>query len=178
MNEINILDKSFKLYIKYEEIETKIKNLAKEIEADYGDKDPVFICILNGSFMFAAELMKNLNIPCKITFLKLASYSGTQSTGKVKQLLGLNEQIEGKPVIVIEDIVDTGNTIMEIVNALKEEKPQEIVISTLLLKPLAYNNQYPIKYKCFEIPNDFIVGFGLDYNSYGRNLKDIYVIKQ
>lgn len=176
MNEIKILDKVFKQYISYNEIKKRIKKLALQIETDYGDKDPIFISILNGSFMFAAELFKNLNIPCNITFVKLASYQGTQSSGKIKELVGFNEQIEGRTVIVIEDIVDTGNTIIDIVKDLESKNPKEIVICTLLLKPEAYNNSFPIKYRCFEIPNDFIVGFGLDYNSYGRNFKDIYVI--
>jgi hypoxanthine phosphoribosyltransferase len=132
--------------------------------------------ILNGSFMFASDLYKEITIDSQITFLKLASYQGTGSTGTVKRLIGINEDIKDKTVVVIEDIVDTGNTLESIIKQLKGYEPKEIIFVTLLFKPDAYKKDFKIDYFAFEIPNDFIVGYGLDYNGYGRNIKDILVI--
>jgi len=176
MEKVKVHDKYFEMFISQEEIETRIKKLADVMNKDLADKNPLFLGILNGSFMFAAELFKNLSIDCSISFLKLASYQGTSSSGNIKQLIGLNENLSGRTVVIIEDIIDTGITMEDIVKQLKGFDPERILIASLLLKPEAYNNCYPVNYCCFEIPNDFIVGYGLDYNGYGRNLKHIYKI--
>ncbi|PLX06075.1 MAG: hypoxanthine phosphoribosyltransferase [Marinilabiliales bacterium] len=176
MDKVQVHDKHFSLFIENKEIEKRISDLALKINNDLKDKNPLFLGILNGSFMFAGELFKNLNIPCGISFLKLASYEGTSSTGKIKRLIGLNEDIKGRTIVILEDIIDTGITIDNIVKQLKGYEPAEIKIATLLYKPEAYNDMYKIDYFCFDIPNDFIVGYGLDYNGYGRNLKHIYKI--
>lgn len=178
MQKVKVHDKNFSLFIENQEIESRIKNLANQMSDDLNGKDPLFLGILNGSFMFAGELFKHLDIPCGISFLKLASYEGTSSTGKIKRLIGLNEDIKGKTVVIVEDIIDTGITIDNIVKQLKGYEPAEIKIATLLYKPEAYNDSYKIDYFCFDIPNDFIVGYGLDYNGFGRNLKHIYKISE
>jgi hypoxanthine phosphoribosyltransferase len=178
MEKVKVYDKSFDLFITNEEIEKRIKELAIKMNKDLEGKNPLFLGILNGSFMFASELFKNLNIDCSISFLKLASYQGTSSSGNIKQLIGLNENLSGRTIVIVEDIIDTGITMENIVMQLKGFEPKQILISTLLYKPNAYNNCYPIDYYCFDIPNDFIVGFGLDYNGFGRNLKHIYKISE
>jgi len=178
MSEIQILDKKFKPYISSEKIQEKISELAQKLNKELKGKDPIFLGILNGSFMFAADLYKQITEPSQITFLKLASYQGTGSTGKVKRLIGINEDIEGKTVVVVEDIVDTGITLEQIVKQLKGYEPKEIIIVTLMYKPESYSKDIPVDYYAFSIPNDFIVGYGLDYDGYGRNLADIYVISE
>lgn len=178
MENIKVYDKKFSPYISNQEIEERIKAMADKISVDLKDKNPLFLGILNGSFMFAGELFKNLDIDCGISFLKLASYEGTSSSGKIKRLIGLNEDIKDRTVVILEDIIDTGITIDHIVKQLKGYEPSEILIATLLVKPEAYNDMYKIDYYCFDIPNDFIVGFGLDYNGFGRNLKHIYKISE
>lgn len=178
MNKIKLHDKYFEPYLDQKEIEASIKQMADKMNSDLAGKNPIFLGILNGSFMFAAELFKNLNIDCSISFLKLASYQGTSSSGNIKQLIGLNENISGKTVVILEDIIDTGITMENIIKQLKGFDPEKILISTLLYKPNAYNNCYPIDYYCFDIPNDFIVGYGLDYDGFGRNLKHIYKISE
>lgn len=176
MEKVQVLDKQFEFYLSYEEIDSKIQLLANKINKDLAGKDPIFICILNGAFMFAADLLKKLTIDCSISFLKMASYSGVGSTGTVKQLIGLNENISSRTVVIVEDIIDTGLTIENIIKQLNAFDPKEILIASLIVKPDSYNGVYPIDYYCFQIPNDFIVGYGLDYNGYGRNLKNIYQI--
>lgn len=178
METVKVLDKNFKMYIDNQTITNKIIEMANKMNNDIKDEDPVFLGILNGSFIFIGELFKHLNFPCKISFLKLASYEGTSSTGKVKQLIGLNEDIKGKTVVILEDIIDTGKTMDILVKQLSEYQPSKILISTLLYKPEVYNNKYPINYYCFDIPNKFIVGYGLDYDGYGRNLDSIYQIAE
>ena len=177
MDQIRIRDREFKLYISNEKITSVIKDMAEKMRPDLQGKDPLFVCVLNGVFMFAAELIKSINlIESEITFVKMASYKGTHSTGIIRQLIGLNENIVGRTVIVVEDIVDSGSTIENIINQLKEMHPGEIKIAALLLKPDALVKEVKIDYVGMEIPNDFIVGFGLDYDGYGRNLKDIYSV--
>ncbi len=176
MNTVQILDKKFKTYLTEKEILGRIKDLAEKINEDLKGKDVIFLGILNGSFMFASDLYKDITIDSQITFLKLASYSGTSSSGKIKRLIGINEDIKDKTVVVIEDIVDTGNTLDSIFKQLNGYEPKEIKLATLLFKPDAYVKDFSIDYACFEIPNDFIVGYGLDYDGYGRNLRDIYKI--
>jgi hypoxanthine phosphoribosyltransferase len=178
MEKVTIKDKTFRMFIPYEKISASIDSLAEKINADFkGCEDvPVLLCVLNGSIMFMGELMKRLNFNCQIISTKLTSYEGTNTTGKVKQALGLTSSIEGRRVIIVEDIVDSGNTIVELKRILQENKAAESKICTLLLKPDAYKKDIKIDYVALEVPNDFIVGFGLDYDELGRNLKDIYTL--
>ena len=178
MEKITLKDKTFKLSIPYERISAAIDNVAEKINNDFkGSEDiPVLLCVLNGSIMFMGELMKRLEFDCQIVSTKLTSYDGTSSTGKVKQALGLTADLTGRRVIVVEDIVDSGNTIVELKRILKEAGAAESRICTLLLKPDAYKKDIALDYVAMEIPNDFILGFGLDYDEYGRNFKDIFVL--
>ena len=178
MEKVTLKDKTFKKFISYEKIAASIDVVAEKINADFqGCTDlPVLLCVLNGSIMFMGELMKRLNFNCQIISTKLTSYEGTNTTGKVKQALGLTSSIEGRRVIIVEDIVDSGNTIVELKRILQENKAAESKICTLLLKPDAYKKDIKIDYVAMEVPNDFIVGFGLDYDELGRNLKDIYTL--
>lgn len=177
MKQVKIHDKTFELYIPYEKIRSVIEEMAEKMNSDFKDKKPLFVCILNGSFMFAAELFKRINlVETEISFVKLASYDGDKTTGKVKQLIGLNESIDGRTVVILEDIVDTGITIENIMEQLANLNPKEVKIATLLLKPDALQKKVQLDYVGLEIPNDFIVGYGLDYNGYGRNLIDIYSV--
>ncbi|HAN18457.1 MAG: hypoxanthine phosphoribosyltransferase [Bacteroidetes bacterium GWC2_33_15] len=179
MKKIKLKDKEFGVSIPSEDIQKVIVNLAKKINTDFKDAEiPLFISILNGSFMFTADLLKHIDFNCEITFLKLSSYQGTSSTGNVKELIGINENIKGRKIIVLEDIVDTGITLEQIVNELEKYNPEEIRVSTLLFKPAAYQKNINIDYVGMEIPNDFIIGYGLDYDGLGRNLADIYTLIQ
>ncbi|MCF6240059.1 MAG: hypoxanthine phosphoribosyltransferase [Bacteroidales bacterium] len=173
---VKILDKEFDIFIHHDQIQEAIEKVAKRLNNDLAGKDVIFLGILNGAFMFASDLYKNISFPSQISFLKLASYVGTSSSGKVKRLIGINEDIQNKTVVVIEDIIDTGFTMENIIKQLKGYEPAEIKIATFLFKPDAYQTGKPIDYIGMEIPNDFIVGYGLDYNGYGRNLKHIYKI--
>lgn len=177
MRQVKIHDKYFEVYIPYEKIRSVVEKMADQMNSDLAHKKPLFICILNGSFMFAAELFKRIElIETEISFVKLASYHGDKTTGTVKQLIGLNENIEGRTVVILEDIVDTGITIEHILEQLRELNPKEVKIATLLLKPDALQRDVQLDYIGLEIPNDFIVGYGLDYDGYGRNLLDIYSV--
>lgn len=176
MSIIKIKDKTFKTSIPETQILERVKAVADRINTDMADKNPLLIAMLNGSFVFAADLMRMINIPCEISFVKMASYEGTSSTGKVKQLLGLNEDIKGRTVIIVEDIVESGLTMKSLLDTLHEQEPAEIHICTLLLKPECLKVPLDIKYVAIEIPNDFILGYGLDYDQQGRNLRDIYTV--
>lgn len=176
--EIRVFDKVFQVFLKHEEILNRVEEMAMQMNNDLKGKNPLFLGILNGSFMFASDLFKNLDIDCNISFLKLASYAGTSSTGKIKSLIGLNEDIKGKTIIIMEDIVDTGITLEHIIKQLKGYEPGEIKICTLFFKPEAYEKNIELDYVGFEVPNFFIVGYGLDYNGYGRNYKHLYKIKE
>lgn len=176
MNEIQIKDKKFTLSITDKEIQEAVKLVAQAIDRDFLDKNPLFICVLNGAFMFASDLMKSVNVPSEITFIKLSSYEGVYSTGVVKEIIGLNESVVGRNVVVIEDIVDTGITMERILSSLRAKGANEIKIATFLQKPDALQRDIQIDYIAMKIPNDFIVGYGLDYDGYGRNLKDIYTV--
>lgn len=174
---INVGGKVFQLYIPYERIEEEIARLALRISQDYAHKpDPLFLGVLNGSFMFLAEMMKNFENPCEISFVKLVSYSGTRSTGAVSELIGLSTDVRGRHIIVVEDIVETGESIESLVRSLIGHEPASIEIATLLFKPGCYKKQIPVKYAGFSIPDDFIIGFGMDYDQKGRNLRDLYKI--
>ena len=176
MKTVQVLDKKFALSIPEEKILAEVKRMAHEINENEEGKDVLFVAILNGSFMFASDLMKELEIPAPITFLKLASYEGTETTGNITKLIGLNESLEGRTVIILEDIVDSGITITNVVEMLKKLNAKEVKIATCFFKPNAYKGVYPLEYTGMVIPNDFIVGYGLDYNGYGRNLREIYTL--
>ncbi len=177
MKQVKIHDKDFQLFIPYEKIRAAVEKMAESMNRDLAGKNPLFVCILNGSFMFAAELYKRIElVETEISFVKLASYAGQQTSGEIKQLIGLNEKIEGRTVVVLEDIVDSGLTIEHIQEQLQHLNPKEVIIATLLLKPDALKKKVNLDYIGMEIPNDFIVGYGLDYNGYGRNLIDIYSV--
>lgn len=176
MNQVQLKDKKFSLFIEEEKILASIVALAEKINIDYKDRKPLFIGVLNGSFMFASDLLKNIDLDCEISFIKVSSYEGTASTGKVSDLIGLNQDITGRDVIIIEDIVDTGNTIENINKSILEKKPASVKFATLLLKPDVYKKDIKLDYVAITIANDFIVGYGLDYDGLGRNLRDIYKI--
>jgi hypoxanthine phosphoribosyltransferase len=176
MSSVVIHGHTFKTKIKSTEIQKAVTDLAKQINKDLKDKKPLFLAVLNGSFIFAADLMKKVTIPVEISFVKVASYDGTASTGKIKQLIGIDEDLKGRTVVVIEDIIDTGTTIENVVKQLKALGAAEIKIATLLFKTAAYTKTIPIEYAAIVIPNDFVVGYGMDYNGLGRNLKNIYVL--
>ena len=176
MRETVILDKKFREMISGEAISKRIDEMATEINLDYKGKNVVFLGILNGAFLFAADLFKKIDLKARISFVKLASYQGTRSSGSVKELIGWNEDIKGMEVIVLEDIVDTGHTLELIVGELKIRKVSGVKIATLLLKPDAYKKKIPVDYVGFRIPNDFVVGYGLDYDGYGRNLPSVYTL--
>ena len=178
MGKIIIKDKTFKPYISAEELHTSISNVANEINTQYSGKSPIFIGVLNGSFMFMSDLLKEINLQCTVSFVKLASYEGTTTTGKVNELIGLNEDLEGQDIILVEDIVDTGNTLVKLYEILQNKKVNSIKIASLLFKPEAYHKPYPIDYIGKEIPNAFVLGYGLDYDGYGRNLSSIYVLDE
>jgi hypoxanthine phosphoribosyltransferase len=171
---IQVLDKKFQPYIKAEQIQEQIDRLAKEINEDYAGKKPLFIAILNGSFMFASDLFKAITVDAEICFIKLASYKGTKSTGNVITSIGLDEPLNGRHVIVIEDIVDTGKTLTEFLPQLTNQQPASLKIAALLHKPEALTHPINIDYLGFNVPNKFLLGFGLDYDGLGRNLKEIY----
>ena len=176
METIKVLDKEFKLYIKQEEIETVIKDIANQINAEYKDKNPLLLVMLNGAFMFASQLFKELTIDCETSFVKYASYDGTQSTCEVKELIGLNSSLEGRDVIIIEDIIDSGFTMKCLIQKLEAMKVSSVKIATMLFKPNAFKFDYKIDYIGMNIGNEFIVGYGLDYNQHGRNYGSIYKV--
>lgn len=176
MKEVRIHDKNFRIMVSSQKIQKGISEVAKKINLELKGKTPLFICVLNGAFIFASDLLKKINIKCEISFVKLASYHGTTSSGEVKTLIGLDENVKNRTVVILEDIVDTGLTLETIVKQLRVFEPKEIKIATLLLKPDAYKKNIPIDYAALEVPNNFLVGFGLDYDGLGRNLEDIYVL--
>jgi hypoxanthine phosphoribosyltransferase len=178
-NTIQLHDRTFRVMIPADEIELAVERVAVRINADYHDrKEPLFIGVLNGSFMFMSDLMKKIDFRCELSFVKLASYSGTSSTGEINSLIGLDGSIEGRDVIVVEDIVDTGTSIEHLIAELQKRHPASIRICTLFFKPAAYTRSIPIDYAALEIGNEFIVGYGLDYDQLGRNLKDVYVVTE
>ena len=176
METIRIKDKQFKTFITEEQILKEVARVGEEINRDLADANPLFVSVLNGSFMFTADLMKHVSVPCEISFVKLASYAGTSSTGKVKELVGLNDDITGRTIVIVEDIIDTGLTMERLIETLKARNPKEIRIATLLVKPDKLKVDLDISYIAMSIPNDFIVGYGLDYDGLGRNYRDIYTV--
>ena len=178
MNNIILHGKSFKPFIPNSQIESAIDSVAARLEADYCNSEevPVLLCVLNGAIMFTAGLMKRLSFPLEVVSMKLSSYVGTQSTGKVLEVMGLTADVTGREVIICEDIVDTGNTILALKEMLLAKGASKVKICTMLLKPEVFKNRTRLDYVGMEIPNDFIVGYGLDYDELGRNIKDIYVL--
>jgi hypoxanthine phosphoribosyltransferase len=175
---IQLKDKEFEVYISHHDLSVKIQSLASQINQQYEGRCPLFVAILNGAFMFAANLLQHISISCEITFIKVASYQALHSTGKVTELLGMNEDISGRDIIILEDIVDSGLTMEGIINNLKSKHPRSIQVAALLFKPQALRAAVDLHYVGFEIPNAFVVGFGLDYDGLGRNLQDLYVLKE
>lgn len=174
---VTIQDKKFRKLISSARIQKAIAGIAKEINRDYKIKRPLFLSVLNGSFLFTADLLKKFNGECEVSFVKVASYSGTRSSGKMKKLIGLNEDLKGRNVVILEDIIDTGNTIAMVLKDLKKQSPRSIKVATLFFKPDAFMGSKRPDYVGLEVPNDFIVGYGLDYDGLGRNLSDIYILK-
>lgn len=176
MTTIKIKDKSFRPSIPEAEILERVQAVADRINKDMEGKNPLLLAVLNGSFIFAADLMRRLTIPCEISFVKLASYQGTTSTGKITEVIGINEDLTDRTIIIVEDIVESGLTIQRMIESLGTRHPKSVHICTLLLKPERLQVPLNIEYVAMEIPNDFILGYGLDYDQQGRNLKDIYTI--
>jgi hypoxanthine phosphoribosyltransferase len=178
MDKVKLKDKTFRPYIPESQIAEAIEVIAESITRDLADEYPLFLVVLNGSFMFAADLLRRVSFPCDISFIKVASYHGVTSSGSVTELIGLTEDVKGRTVIIVEDIVDTGTTLEKLYNVLQHKEAKEIKIATLLLKPNAFKKSYTVHYKGIEIPNDFVVGYGLDYDGLGRNLPAIYVLDE
>ena len=176
MSIVKIHDKTFKISYSEEDILKKVKAVADRLNKDMAGKNPLFLAVLNGSFIFAADLMRMITIPCEISFVKLASYQGTMSTGKIKEVIGINEDLSGRTVVIVEDIVESGLTMKRMLESIGTRNPAAIHICTLLLKPDKLKVDLNVEYAAMEIPNDFIVGYGLDYDQQGRNLRDIYTL--
>jgi len=178
MNKVTIKDKTFTVSMPEAQIKARVKELAQQISRDMEGKNPLFLAVLNGAFVFAADLMREMTIPCEISFVKLASYQGTTSTGKIKEVLGINEDLSGRTVIILEDIVETGLTIRQMIESLGTRNPASVHVCTLFFKPERLKEDIDLKYVAFKIPNDFILGYGLDYDQQGRGLKDLYTLAE
>ncbi len=176
MENVTVRDRKFTVSITEETIKRRVAEVAAQISKDLEGKDPLFLAVLNGSFIFAADLMRGITIPCEITFMRMSSYEGTSSTGNVQQLIGLKENIKGRTVVIIEDIIDSGLTMKHLLETLADKEPADVRIASLLVKPGNLKVKLDVPYCCFEIPNDFIVGYGLDYDGEGRNLPHIYTV--
>lgn len=174
--QVKVRDRVFSVSLSEAEIKERVAAVAAQISSDLEGEKPLFLAVLNGSFVFAADLVREVSIPCEITFVRVSSYSGTSSTGEVKELIGLKENIEGRTVVIVEDIIDSGLTMKNLLQTLSAHHPKQIRIASLLVKPGNLKVELDIPYCCFKIPNDFIVGYGLDYDGEGRNLKDIYTV--
>lgn len=177
MSVVKIQDKLFEISISEAEIKQRVKAVAEQINRDMAGKNPLLLAVLNGAFIFAADLMREITIPCEISFVKLASYQGVTSSGTVKEVIGINENLSGRTVIIVEDIVESGLTMKRMIESIGTRNPASVHICTLLLKPDRLKVPLTIDYVAFRIPNDFILGYGLDYDQQGRQLKDIYTLK-
>lgn len=178
MKKIQVRDKFFVPFLSKEKIADAVSVMASKINRDMEGKNPLFLVVLNGAFIFASDLLKEITIPCEVSFVKLSSYIGTKSTSTVRELIGLDEVLHDRTVIIVEDIIDSGLTMGVAIDKLKKLEASEVKIATLLFKPEAFKMDYKIDYTGIEIPNDFIVGYGLDYDGYGRNLPEIYQIEE
>ena len=177
MQRVTLKDKTFVPYITSNTILESVKTMAEKINIDLKNDMPLFIVVLNGSFMFAADLLKEVTIPCEISFIKLASYHGTSSTGTVTEMIGLTDDIKDRTVVIVEDIVDTGITLEKLYAILERRDVKQIKVASFLFKPKAYTKSIKVDYVGMEIPNEFVVGYGLDYDGLGRNMKDVYVLE-
>lgn len=173
---IAIYDKQFKPYLSGQKIAEAVKKMAVKMNADLDKVNPLFLVVLNGSFVFAADLLREISCDCEISFVKLSSYAGTETSGKVTELIGLSESVTNRTVVIVEDIVDSGITMSRLIDDLKSKKAKEVKLATLLFKPESFKKDFVIDYVGFEIPNDFVVGYGMDYDGRGRNLKEIHVL--
>ncbi len=178
MSTISLCDKEFALFLPADRIQSEVQRIADTMNTDLINEDVVFIGILNGAFMFASDLLRKISFDVQVTFVKLTSYNGLASTGKVKRLIGITEDLKDKTVVIIEDIIDTGNTIESIIGQIKGFRPRQIYVATLLLKPDLYSKDIHIDYVGFRIPENFVVGYGLDYNGFGRNLRNLYALEE
>ncbi|MBQ9230004.1 MAG: hypoxanthine phosphoribosyltransferase [Prevotella sp.] len=178
MSIVKIKDKTFETSISEEEIKVRVRELAQRLSKDMEGKNPLFLAVLNGSFIFAADLMREMTIPCEISFVKLASYQGTTSTGKIKEVIGINEDLTGRTIVIVEDIVESGKTMKRMIETLGTRNPASVHICTLFVKPEKLEVDLTIDYAAFSIPNAFIVGYGLDYDQQGRQLKEVYSLKE
>lgn len=174
MGKVRIKDKNFELYIPEETIRGRVHAVARQISADMDGKCPLLLGVLNGAFIFAADLIREMSISCEISFVKLASYQGTTSTGKVKEIIGVNEDLRGRTVIIVEDVVESGHTMRQMAESLGTRAPASVHVCTLLLKPGHEDFPFEIEYVGFKVPKDFVVGYGFDYDGEGRQLRDIY----
>ncbi len=178
MSDITLHDKTFEIYLQESEIQDAVQKVAEQINKDYQDKKPIVLSILNGSFIFTADLVRFFNFPLTVEFVRYSSYEGTTSTGKITKILGLKSDIKGKDILIVEDIIDTGYTLHNALKDLYAQEPASIKIASLLVKPKALKHDVPCDYVGFNIPNDFVVGYGLDYDEYGRDLPAIYKLKE
>ena len=176
MHTVQVRDKRFAISIPEAKIKERVAEIAAQISSDFEGKKPIFLVVLNGAFIFAADLIRGVSADCEVTFVRFSSYKGTASTGDVQQVLGIKEDLRGRTVVIVEDIIDSGLTMKELVKTVKALEPKEVHIAALLVKPDNMRVQLDIPYCCFRIPNDFILGYGLDYDGEGRNLKDIYTV--
>ncbi len=176
MDTIQIKDKTFAISIPESVILKQVQRVANAIEHDYAGQNPLFLVVLNGAFVFAADLIRAVRLSSEVTFVKLSSYEGMSSTGVIKSMIGLNTDLTGRPVIIVEDIIDSGQTMVHLLDEIAAQNPASVAVCTLLVKPENLKVKLDVKYCCMEIPNDFIVGYGLDYDGYGRNLRDIYTV--
>ena len=176
--EVTIHDKTFKKFISSVKIQKAIVKIAERINKGFKNEKPIFLSVLNGSFLFTADLLKKIKIECEVSFTKISSYSGTQSTGNASTLIGISENLKDRTVIILEYIVDSGNTLEKIISELKNHQTKKIIVATLFFKPDAYKKKIKLDYIGINMPNDFLVGYGLDYDGLGRNLSDIYILKK
>lgn len=178
MSTVIVNGRTFVTSIPENVIKQRVKEVAQNISRDMDGKNPLLLAVLNGAFIFAADLMREITIPCEISFVKLASYQGTTSTGKVKEIIGINETLKDRTIIIVEDIIESGLTMKRMVESLGTREPESVHICSLLVKPDKLETELDIEYKAFDVPNDFILGYGLDYDQQGRHLKDIYTLKK
>jgi hypoxanthine phosphoribosyltransferase len=173
-NNITIRGEEFKPFLDEKSLSEILNSLSEKINGDYAGKEPVFLIVLNGAFMFAADFLRRIKITCRVSFIKMASYSGKETTGKVKELIGINEDLKDQHVVIIEDIIDTGITIEQLLHTIQEKEPASVKICTMFFKPDKFKKDYPIDYVGKAISNEFIIGYGLDFDGYVRNLPIVY----
>ena len=178
MSRVTVKDKTFEVSIPEAQVKERVRELAQEMSRDLEGKNPLFLGVLNGAFIFAADLMREMTIPCEISFVKLASYQGTTSTGTIKEVIGINEDLTGRTVVIVEDIVESGLTIKRMMEQIGTRNPASVQVCTLFFKPEKLKEDLTLDYVAFSIPNDFIVGYGLDYDQQGRQLRDVYSLRE